>query len=231
MPRVYCDLQLYRNCKCQGLWHFQVLPQLWNPRSTAIRQFACAWCCSTWTQLVHTMLQHMRPRRPPPLMYCNIVMGQTGCERILWCSLFVLSLFSLCSLFALSLHCARESSVIWCSLFVLSLFSLLGSNGVRENSRVFSLCFLFELPLKRCELLRSEFWKCLVEVQKVCACELENCRTINHGRGGERSVWACCFLALFFTFPVYFIHRRIDKTEQKLSKSNTIESLIYCNLQ
>ena len=95
--KSYCDLQLYRNCECQDLWQFEVLPQLWMPRSTAIRQFACAWCCPTWTQWVHTMLQHMRPRGPPPLMYCNIVKSQTGCERIVWRSLFVLSLPSLCN--------------------------------------------------------------------------------------------------------------------------------------
>ena len=177
------------------------------------------------------MLQHMRPRGPPPLMYCNIVKGQTGCERIVWCSLFVLSLFSLCSLFALSLHCARESSVIWCSLFVLSLFSLLGSNGVRENSRVFSLCFLFELPLKRCELLRSEFWKCVVEVHKVCVFESGKRRTINHGRGGGEVFELDVYFLSSSRFPFILSTDGLTKLNKKLCKTNTIEPLIYCNLQ
>ena len=138
--------------------------------------------------------------------------------------------FSLWSLFALSLYCTRESSLIWCSLFVLSLFSLSGSNGVQENSVVFSLCSLFELPLTRCELLRSEFWKCLVEVQQVCVLEFEKRRTINHGRGGSEVFELAVYFLSSSRFPFILSTdglKKLNKNYQKPIRLNDWSTAIY----
>ena len=83
------------HCECQELLRFTGASELWVPRSMAIQGSpssvnAKIYCNSSVRMCL--MLPHMDPMGPynvttheaagaTPLMYCNIVKGQTGCER------------------------------------------------------------------------------------------------------------------------------------------------------